>query len=49
MEKAVNIVLGYYDKVYTRSMGMHNRAEVYNIFTEDEESGEIALRILEKK
>lgn len=49
MEKAVNIVLGYYDKVYTRSMGTHNRAEVYNIFIKDEEPGEIALRILEKK
>ncbi len=48
MEKAVEIVLEYYDKVYARSMGMHNRAEVYNIFVKDENPDEIASKILEK-
>ncbi len=48
MEKAVEIVLEYYDKVYARSMGMHNRAEVAYIFVMDENPDEIANRILEK-
>lgn len=48
MEKAVEIVLEYYDKVYTRSMGMHNRAEINNIFVRDENPREIAKGILEK-
>jgi tRNA 2-selenouridine synthase len=48
MEKAVEIVLGYYDKVYTRSMGMHERAEVNNIHVKDENPEEIASMILEK-
>jgi tRNA 2-selenouridine synthase len=48
MEKAVEIVLEYYDKVYTRSMGMHNRLEVQEFFFADENPGEIANKILEK-
>ncbi len=48
MEKAVEIVLEYYDKVYARSMGIHKRAEVNNIFVTDENPDEIASRILEK-
>jgi hypothetical protein len=48
MEKAVEIVLEYYDKVYARSMGMQKRAEVNNIFVKDEDSSEIANIILEK-
>ena len=48
MEKAVEIVLEYYDKVYARSMGMHTRAEVDNIFVMDENPDQIANRILEK-
>jgi len=48
MEKAVEIVLEYYDKVYSRSMGMHKRAIINNICVKDENPGEIANRILEK-
>jgi tRNA 2-selenouridine synthase len=48
MEKAVEIVLEYYDKVYTRSMGMHNRSEVHSIFVNEESPDEIARIILEK-
>ena len=48
MEKAVEIVLEYYDKLYARSMGTHTRAEVNNIFVSDENPNEIAGRILEK-
>lgn len=48
MEKAVEIVLEYYDKVYARSMGMHKRAEVHTIFAAEENPNEIVNRILEK-
>ena len=48
MEKAVEIVLEYYDKVYARSMGMHTRAGVDTIFVMDENPNQIANRILEK-
>jgi len=48
MEKAVVIVLAYYDKVYARSMGMHERAEINNFNVTDENPGEIANRIIEK-
>jgi tRNA 2-selenouridine synthase len=48
MERAVEIVLGYYDKVYARSMEMHKRAEVVNILVKDENPKEIAGKILEK-
>jgi tRNA 2-selenouridine synthase len=48
MEKAVEIVLEYYDKVYARSMGIHKRSEVNKIFVTDENPNEIASRILEK-
>ncbi len=48
MEKAVEIVLEYYDKIYTRSMGMHNRSEVHDFLFTDENPDEIAKIILEK-
>jgi tRNA 2-selenouridine synthase len=48
MEKAVQIVLEYYDKVYARSMGMHNRAGVKTILVDNENPNEIANRILDK-
>jgi tRNA 2-selenouridine synthase len=48
MEKAVAIVLEYYDRVYTRSMGMHERAEVNNLFVKGENPEETASLILEK-
>jgi tRNA 2-selenouridine synthase len=48
MEKAVEIVLAYYDNVYTRSMGMHNRSEINTIFVTDENPGKIAIKILER-
>jgi tRNA 2-selenouridine synthase len=48
MEKAVEIVLDYYDKVYARSMGMHKRSLVSNIHVKDENPVEIASIILEK-
>jgi hypothetical protein len=44
----VEIVLEYYDKVYARSMGIHKRTEVNNIFGADENPNEIAAKILEK-
>jgi tRNA 2-selenouridine synthase len=47
MEKAVEIVLEYYDKVYARSMGMHKRASVINIFVNDESPVEVAGNIFE--
>jgi tRNA 2-selenouridine synthase len=46
MEKAVEIVLEYYDKVYARSMGMHNHGEVHNISVKDENPEVTASRIL---
>lgn len=49
MEKAVAIVLEYYDKVYARSMGMHRRSEIINICLKDENPNEIARLILEKR
>jgi tRNA 2-selenouridine synthase len=48
MEKAVEIVLEYYDKVYARSMGMHNRTEVHDLCFTDENPDEIAGKILKK-
>jgi tRNA 2-selenouridine synthase len=48
MEKAVEIVLEYYDKVYTRSMGTHNRSEVHDFSFTNENPDEIAKIILEK-
>jgi len=46
MEKAVEMVLTYYDKVYTRSMGLHKRREVTEIFINNESPGEIANHII---
>jgi tRNA 2-selenouridine synthase len=46
MEKAVEIVLRYYDKLYTRSMGMHHHAEVVDISINKEIPGDIADMIL---
>jgi tRNA 2-selenouridine synthase len=48
MEKAVEIVLEYYDKVYARSMGLHPRTRVDTLFVTDENPNQIASRILEK-
>ncbi len=48
MEKAVEIVLKYYDKVYDRSMGMHTREEINTLVVADENPGEIAKSILKK-
>jgi tRNA 2-selenouridine synthase len=47
MDKAVAIVLEYYDKVYARSMGLHNRIELTKIISAGETPGDIAKRILE--
>jgi tRNA 2-selenouridine synthase len=46
MEMAVEIVLRYYDKIYTRSMGLHTRREVYEIAIDNEKPYEIAYKIL---
>jgi tRNA 2-selenouridine synthase len=48
MDKAVEIVLEYYDKVYARSMGMHKHAVVSTIAATDKNEDETASRILEK-
>jgi tRNA 2-selenouridine synthase len=48
MEKAVEIVLEYYDKVYARSMGLHTRAGTDNIHVINENPNQIANRILDK-
>jgi tRNA 2-selenouridine synthase len=46
MEKAVEIVLRYYDKVYQRSMGLHQRKEILEITINNEKPDEIARRII---
>ncbi|HJZ41525.1 MAG TPA: tRNA 2-selenouridine(34) synthase MnmH [Bacteroidales bacterium] len=46
MEKAVEIVLRYYDKVYSRSMSMRKRKEILEINAGHNEPGEIADNIL---
>jgi len=46
MERAVEIVLRYYDKVYRRSMGLQQRRESMEITVNDEDAREIAKKIL---
>jgi tRNA 2-selenouridine synthase len=46
MEKAVEVVLKYYDKIYTRSMGIHKRKEVFEILVNNEDENEIANNII---
>jgi tRNA 2-selenouridine synthase len=46
MEKAVELVLRYYDKVYTRSMGLHKRKETIEIVVNNENAFEIANKII---
>jgi tRNA 2-selenouridine synthase len=46
MTKAVVIVLQYYDKVYARSMSLLKRKEVTEIIVNNENSNEIALKII---
>ena len=46
LEKAVEMVLLYYDKVYTRSMGLHNRKEIAEIAITHENANEIAEQII---
>ena len=47
LEKAVEMVLLYYDKVYTRSMGLHKRKEIAEIAITHENANEVAEQILE--
>jgi tRNA 2-selenouridine synthase len=46
MEKAVELVLRYYDKVYTRSMGLHKSKETIEIVVNNENAFEIANKII---
>jgi len=46
MIKAVEIVLHYYDKVYTRSMNLHKQKEVTEIAVNNESLEEIAFKII---
>jgi tRNA 2-selenouridine synthase len=46
MQNAVEIVLRYYDKIYARSMGLHKRKESLEIRVNNENSDEIANKII---
>jgi tRNA 2-selenouridine synthase len=48
MKQAIEIVLRYYDKVYTRSMDLVNKKEIIEQITDEENFNEIALEIVRK-
>ncbi|HJX70770.1 MAG TPA: tRNA 2-selenouridine(34) synthase MnmH [Bacteroidales bacterium] len=46
MNKAVEMVLHYYDKVYTRSMGLHKKNEVTDVYVNNDNYTETAQRLI---
>lgn len=49
MNEAVGLILRYYDKVYARSMGMHQRKSTYEMSITNESADEIAIKIKEQR
>jgi tRNA 2-selenouridine synthase len=49
MDEAVGLILRYYDKVYARSMALHNRKETSEICAGDENAGDIAYKIKDQR